>query len=147
LKYADHDLNDTEKFPRFKPYNYLRSEHDGEVTFPFGWAESIYKSTILNTLRLPHFRRSPEVNFVVKVMMSRMHGGYLWMDSRISLDPHLIWRLTKLSKRGLDSLTVFVGKTQDKQFTDTLKKQFDLKKIGRGYEIDSINNEATTFAT
>lgn len=68
------------------------------------------------------------------------------MDSRISLDPHLIWRFTKLSKQGLDPTTVFVGKTQDKQFADTLKKQFHLKNIGRGYEIDSINDEATTFA-
>jgi len=68
------------------------------------------------------------------------------MDSSISLDPHLIWRLTKLSKKGLQSTTVFVGKTQDKQFVESLKNKFDLKKKDRGYDIDSINDEETTFA-
>lgn len=43
LKYDNHDLNDAKKFPRFKPDNHLKSEHDGEVTSPVGWAEPIYK--------------------------------------------------------------------------------------------------------
>jgi len=59
LKYTDHDLTDAAKFPRFKTKNYLKSEHDGEVTSPVGWAELVYKSTILNALRLPHFGHSP----------------------------------------------------------------------------------------
>lgn len=77
LKYDDHDLNDAEKIPRFRLEKYLRSEHDGEVTFPIRWTEPIYKSTILNALRLPHFGRSPKVKSVVKVLLLRMHGGYL----------------------------------------------------------------------
>jgi len=55
------------------------------------------------------------------------------MDCRISLDPHLIWRLTKLSKQGIDPSTIFVGKDQDKQLAETLKKIFNLKKRGRGF--------------
>ena len=78
------------------------SEHDGEVKLLVGRVQPIYRSTILNALRLSHFGHSPEINVVVKVLLSRVHGGYLWMDSRISLDPHLIARLTKLSKKGLD---------------------------------------------
>lgn len=50
LKYVDHDLTDAVKFPSFKPENYLKSEHDGEVTTPVGWTEIIYKSIILNAL-------------------------------------------------------------------------------------------------
>jgi len=69
------------------------------------------------------------------------------MDSRISLDPYLIWRLTKLSKQGKDPVTVFVNKTQDTQLAETLKKKFKLQKKDRGYSINSINDEATTFAT
>lgn len=69
------------------------------------------------------------------------------MDYRISLDPHLIRRLTRLSKKSIGPTTVFVGKDQDKQFADTLNKIFNLKKIGCGYDIDSINDKATTFAT
>lgn len=48
------------------------------------------------------------------------------MDSKISLDPHLIWRLTKFSKYVEDPLTVFFGKTQDKQFAEMMKKTFQL---------------------
>lgn len=44
------------------------------------------------------------------------------MDSRISLDPHLVARLTKFSKKGLDPSTVFVGKTQDNKVIDAIKK-------------------------
>ena len=40
-----------------------------------------------------------------------------------------------------------MGKTQDKQLADTLKARFKLKKMGRGFEITSINDEAKNFAT
>lgn len=114
LRYAYHDLTVAEKFPRFKPNRYLRTEHDKEVISPVDWAKPIYRSTILNVLRLPHFARSLEVNVVVKFLLTWMHGGYLRMDSRISLDPHLIGRLKHLSKQGIDPVAIFVGKDQDK---------------------------------
>ena len=95
----------------------------------------------------PHFRRSPEINVFVKVLLSRVHRGYLWMDLRISLYPHLVVRITRLSKQGIDSSTVNVGKTEDKQLPDTLKTKFNLRKMGRGFDIESINEDATTFAT
>lgn len=69
------------------------------------------------------------------------------MDSRISLDPHLIWRVTKLSKQGEDPSLVFVNKTKDKKLAKTLKKKFNLKKKDRGYNIDSISDEAINFVT
>jgi len=69
------------------------------------------------------------------------------MDSRVSVDPHLVWLITHLSRDGIDPTTVFVGKDQDKQLVDTLKKKFLLKKMDRGYEVESIDEDATTFAT
>jgi len=69
------------------------------------------------------------------------------MDSGISLDPHLVWRISRLSMQGLDSSTVFISKDQDKQLVDTLKKKFRLKKMDQGYEIDSITDKANAFAT
>ena len=53
-----------------------------------------------------------------------MDGGYLWMDTRISLDPYLIWKITKLSKQGKDPTKVFMDKTRDKQLTEKLKKKY-----------------------
>jgi len=69
------------------------------------------------------------------------------MDSRISLDPHLIARLTQFSKQGIDPSIVIMGKTQYKKLTYTLKKKFKLKKGDRGFEIESINDQETKFAT
>lgn len=141
----DHDLTDAKKFLRFQPDYYLQVVND--VITPVLWDEPIYHATILNVERIPHFGRSPKVNFVVRLLLTRMHGGYMWMDSKISLDPHLIWRIMKLRKKGKDPTTVFVDKTQDKQLAEKLNKKFGLKKKGHGYDIDSISDEATSFAT
>lgn len=146
-KYNDHDLTDEKKFHHFKPDTYLKSEHDREVLLLVKWAKPIQRSTILNALRLPHFGRNPEINAVVKVLLFRVHGGYLSMDSMISLGPHLIARLTRLSKQGIDPASTFMGKTQDKQLTSTLKKKFNLNKMDQGFEIDSFNDKATNFST
>lgn len=54
--------------------------------------------------------------------------------------------MMKLSKQGKDPATVFVDKTKDKQLEKKFKKKFHLEKKG-GYDIDSINDEATTFVT
>lgn len=116
LKYVDHDLTDTNKFPKLQPYQYLQvvhETHEGESLIPLDWEENLHRATELNLAHIPHFG-SPEVNAVVKLLLYRVHGGYLWMDSRISIDPRLIWRITRLSKKGLDPALVFVGKTKDK---------------------------------
>jgi len=52
------------------------------------------------------------------------------MDSRISLNPHLIWWITQLSKQGCDPSIAFVNKTKYKQLADNLKKEFNLVKKG-----------------
>jgi len=69
------------------------------------------------------------------------------MDSRISIDPHLIWKITKLSKQGLDPSTTFVDKTKDKKLAQQIKKEYNLVKLGRGYNIESIEDKGITFAT
>lgn len=69
------------------------------------------------------------------------------MDSRISMDPHMDWLITRLRRDEINPNIVFVGKDQDKHLANTLKKKFSLKKMDRGYDIESINDDATTFAT
>jgi len=54
----------------------------------------------MNLIQIPHFGQSTKVNTVVKILLSRLHGGYMWMDTKISIDPHLIWRIIRLSKQG-----------------------------------------------
>lgn len=96
---------------------------------------------------MPYFGRCPEINVITKILLSRFHGGYLWMDEPISINNYLIARLTRLSKTRRDPSAVNVGKKQDKQLAETLKARFKLKKKDRGFDIDSINDDATEFLT
>lgn len=95
---------------------------------------------------IPHFGQSMEVNIVVKLLFSRVHGGYLWMDSRISINPHLIWRITRLSKQGIDPTSEFVEKDKDKQLAKDIKAKYELKNLGRWYGVSSIHNKGVYFA-
>jgi len=73
LKYADHDLTDAEKFPRFQPDYYLqvtRDDQGGEVITPVTWDETLHHATILNVVRISHFGRRPEVNVVVRMLLT-----------------------------------------------------------------------------
>jgi len=76
LKYVDHDLMDAMKFPWFRTKEYQRSELDGEILLPVEWAVPIQHSTIINALRMPHFRHSTKINVVVKLLLSRVNGGF-----------------------------------------------------------------------
>ena len=44
---------------------------------PMPHVQILEPSGLLNLLRLPHFGRSAEVNAVVRVLLSCVHGGYL----------------------------------------------------------------------
>lgn len=125
LKYADHDLTELEKFSWFQMNYYLQVTSDGqggEVITPLDWAENLHHTTILNAIRIPHFGRGPKINSMVRLLLTRMHGGYLWMDSRISLNSHLIWWIRRLRKQGRDPFTTFVDKKKDKKRDEQLKR-------------------------
>jgi hypothetical protein len=68
------------------------------------------QSTLLNVMKIPHFRRHQEVNACVKLLLSCYHGGYLWLDHRITVDPTLIHRITGLSMQGPDPQDFYPGK-------------------------------------
>ena len=69
------------------------------------------------------------------------------MDFGISIDNYPIAHLMRLSKSERDPGAVNVGKTQDKQIADMLKAKYKLKKKDRGFDIDSIKDEAIAFVT
>ena len=73
----------------------------------------------LGALRLIEFvedttlRRSTEVTAIVKVLLSCVHDGFLWLDRKVDLNVHLIHRITGLSKIGSNPVKHFVGKELD----------------------------------
>jgi hypothetical protein len=51
---------------------------------------------------IPHFERSTEVYACVNMLLSCIHGGYLWIERSVSIDIELIVHITRLSLQGED---------------------------------------------
>ena len=83
---------------------------------------------LLNLLRLPHFGRSAEVNAVVRVLLSCLHGGYLWLGRKVDLNIDLIHRITGLSKIGKIPDLQISGKTKDSKLPPALVKKYKLQR-------------------
>ena len=117
----------------------------GEVLALQEWIEKIAPSGPLNLLHIPHFKRSPELNVVVKVLLPCVHDGYLWLDHNINLNVDVIHRIKGLSKVGADPTMHFVGKNLDRKLVVKLTKEFNLSKGGRSYDAIDIWDEALIF--
>ena len=74
------------------------------------WIASLQPSGLLNLLQIPHFGQRNEINAVVKVLLSCVHGGHLWLDHRVDITVDLIHQITRLSKTRADPVAHFVGK-------------------------------------
>ena len=109
------------------------------------WIASLQPSGLLNLLQIPHFERSNEITAVVKVLLSYMHGGHLWLDCWVNLTIYLIHRITGLSKNGADPMMHFVGKDQDRKLATNLIKKYNLTRGGRAYDAAQIEDKALRF--
>ena len=98
------------------------------------WIASLQPSGLLNLLQIPHFGRSNEINVVIKVLLSCVHGGHLWLDCRVDITIDLIHWITGLSKTGIDPTAHFVGKDQDKKLAARLIKMYNLTRRGWAYD-------------
>ena len=102
-----------------------------KVSAPQEWIEKLTPSRLLNLLHIPHFGHSLEMNAIVKVLLSCVHDGYLWLDRKIDLNVDVIHRITRLSKVGADPTLHFVGKNLERKFVAKFTKEFNLSKGGR----------------
>ena len=130
LKFQDYNLQDPQKFPQFQADQYLVVREElvtkRQRLALQPWIEVLEPSGLLNFLRIPHFGQSVEVTIVVKMLLSCMHEGFLWLDRKVDLNVHLIHRITGLSKRGVDPAKHFVGKELDRQTTERMKRLYNL---------------------
>jgi hypothetical protein len=89
LKISDFNLGDRKNYAMLAPHRYLtKTTGKKPKIVPQSWIKEIARSTILNVMKIPHFDRHQEVNACVKLLLSCYHGGYLWLDRRITVDPH-----------------------------------------------------------
>jgi hypothetical protein len=86
LKYSDHDVADTDKFPEFAKRVYLQTmgvNAVGEpIEQPLQWATGLEKTRILGLLDLPHFGRGQYTSGCIKQLLAVTHGGtFGWTSS------------------------------------------------------------------
>ena len=81
------------------------------------------------------------MNAVVKVLLSCVHDGYLWLDRKIDVNMDVIYRITGLSKVGIDPALHFIGKKLDRKLAVKLKKEFNLTKGAQAYDAMEIEDE------
>jgi hypothetical protein len=113
LKNNDFNLGDRKNYAMLAPHRYLMKMTGKKpciVSQP--WIKELAQSTILNVMKIPHFGRHQEVNACVKLLLSCYHGGYLWLNRHITVDPTLIHLITGLSMQGPDPHQFYPGKTQ-----------------------------------
>jgi hypothetical protein len=94
LKFMDHDITDEQKFPELAREKYLCTKSipgtRAIVLETQVWETRLEKLGILNLMEIPHFRHSLEINACVKLLLSCIHGGTLWLDPPVSIDTALI---------------------------------------------------------
>lgn len=138
FKNQDYNLLDHIKFPQFQIDQYLAMTVNPatkiEALTLHAWIALLQPSGFLNLLQIPHFERSNEINAVVKVLLSCVHGGHLWLDHRVNITIDLIHWITGLSKTGADPAAHFVGKDQDRKLDARLIKKYNLTRGGRAYD-------------
>ena len=103
------------------------------------------RSGLLNLLRLPHFGRSAKVNAVVDILLSCLHGGYLWLGNKVNLNIDLIHRITRLSKTGQHPTIDTTGNTKEPKLSSTLVSTYQLQRGGQAYDIASISEKTLSF--
>ena len=81
LKFIDYNLGDSKTYPQFWLDQYLKVQRnlrtDANEFVPMEHVQILDQSGLLNLLKTPHFGRGIEVNSVVRVLLSCVHGGYL----------------------------------------------------------------------
>ena len=100
---------------------------------------------VLNLLQIPHFGRSNEINVVVKVLLSCINGGHLWLDRRVDITIDLIHPITGLRKTRANPAAHFVEKEQDKKLATRLTKKYNLTRGGKAYNVAQIEDKPLRF--
>jgi hypothetical protein len=80
-------------------------------------------------------------------MLLCYHGGYIWLDERIIVDPKMIHEIIKLSMQGPNPQYFYPKKATDRALAQRIKDTYgDVEKGMRGYKIASIQNGVVCLA-
>jgi hypothetical protein len=94
MAFQDFNFQDGKIFPEFKFEKYVTVEKvvDGkEIVKPRQEILNLFQSRILTLLDVPHFKMQPVIVKCVQLLMSWLHGGYLWLDKTYLVDEDLMY--------------------------------------------------------
>jgi hypothetical protein len=95
LKISDFNLGYQKNYVMLVPHRYfMKTTGNQSNIVPQPWIKELAISTILNVMKIPHFIRHQEVNTCVKILMPCYHGGYIWLDMCMNVDPEIIHLIT-----------------------------------------------------
>jgi hypothetical protein len=98
LKNNDFKLGDRKNYAMLMPHRYLmKTTRNKPHIISQPWIKELAQSMILNVVKIHHFGQHQEVNACIKIFLSCYHGGYMWLDRCITVDPTLIHLITRLS--------------------------------------------------
>jgi hypothetical protein len=148
FNFSDFNLGDHKVYNTLAPYKYLtRTKGKNSKIVPRKWTMNLAQSTLLNVMKIPHFRHHQEVNAYVKMLLESYHGGYLWLNHPITVDLALINRIIGLSMQGPDPHDYYPRKTADCALSQKFKEDYgDVEKGMRGYKVAYIHSSTVHLA-
>ena len=82
---------------------------------------------------------------MVHVILSCVHGGYLWLGNKVDLNVDLIHRITGLSKTGKDPKTHISGKNKYSKLPAALVTKYKLQRGGWAYDLIALVDDTLIF--
>jgi hypothetical protein len=147
LKYSDHNVAYTDKFPELAKRVYLETVSTNSVGEPIHqplqWETGLEKTRILGLFDLPHFGRGQYATACFKQLLAVTHGGDIWLDKLVSVDVELIANITGLPSRGMDPMQFLDNKSREKVLAEDMKNKYATDRGTRGIIIKRINDAAT----
>ena len=80
-----------------------------------------------------------------RVLLSCVHGGYLWLGNRVDLNIDLIHRITGLSKIGKDPQTHISGKSKDTKLPTLLVNKYKIQRGGQDYDLIALADDTLSI--
>jgi hypothetical protein len=100
----------------------------------------LYNTGIMNLLYISHFGCGKHINGCVKQLLSRVHGGILWMDRPMPINVDLIVAINGLPTYGGNPEKYLEDKTKAKAISDEIKEKYGTERGNRGIGINDIND-------
>jgi hypothetical protein len=111
------------------------------------WVKGLQRVGILNLLEIPHFGTSTEINACFKLLLSCVHGGFLWLYKSMSIGTQLIAQIIGLPTQGEGPFPLFMGKANEKALLERIKEKYGTYRGMCGLDVVSINDYTVRFVS